>query len=88
MSDEISISIIQEPQCQETPCCVEVEAGKRYFWCSCGKSQKEPYCDGSHKGTEMKSVSFIAETTEKVSLCRCKKTRNPPYCDGSHNQEL
>ena len=82
MSKEIPI----QTACSNTPCCVDLEEGKRYFWCTCGKSAKEPYCDGAHKGTEMKPLPFVADSTETVLLCRCKKTQNPPYCDGSHSK--
>ena len=67
------------------PYVVEVEKDKKYYWCSCGKTKTEPFCDGTHKGTESKPVSFIPEKTGKVYLCGCKSTKKPPYCDGSHN---
>lgn len=62
----------------------DLEEGKTYHWCSCGLSKKEPYCDGSHKGTDKKSVPFQVEESCVAHLCGCKKTKNPPYCDGSH----
>lgn len=69
---------------QMSPYMVEVEEGKRYFWCACGKSQNQPFCDGSHKGTSIEPVPFVAETTGTMSLCGCKKTDDEPFCDGSH----
>ena len=63
-----------------------VTEGKNYFWCSCGKSQNQPFCDGSHKGSEFTPVRFSAEKTGDVWLCGCKSTSNQPFCDGSHNQ--
>ncbi len=63
---------------------VELEEGQNYFWCLCGLSQKQPFCDGAHKGSGLKSHCFTAENTGKVFLCGCKQTKNPPYCDGSH----
>jgi CDGSH-type Zn-finger protein len=63
---------------------VDVEEGKSYFWCSCGLSAQQPFCDGSHKGTGLKSVCFTATTTETVSFCGCKASKNFPFCDGSH----
>ena len=69
---------------QKAPFPVEVEAGKTYFWCACGKSQKQPFCDGSHKGTSFAPVKFTAEETKKVWLCGCKHTANQPFCDGAH----
>ena len=68
----------------DTPYAVEVEAGKNYFWCSSGKSNKQPFCDGSHKGSEFTPVKYTAETSKKVFFCGCKSTGNQPICDGSH----
>ena len=65
---------------------LEVEEGKSYFWCSCGKSSKQPLCDGSHKGTEFKPIAFKADVTKKLFFCACKQTKNQPFCDGSHNK--
>ena len=65
---------------------VEVEAGKSYYWCSCGKSSKQPFCDGSHKGSEFNPVAYKAEATKKMFFCACKQTNNQPFCDGSHNK--
>jgi len=66
------------------PMGVEVEAGKTYFWCSCGKSATQPFCDGAHKGSGFAPVKYVAETTKKVFFCGCKDTSNAPLCDGSH----
>lgn len=66
------------------PAFVQVEEGKKYSWCKCGLSKKQPFCDGAHKGTEFKPVRFRAEATKKVLLCRCKQTSNEPYCDFTH----
>ena len=66
---------------------VEVVQGKSYYWCSCGKSSKQPFCDGSHKGTEFNSVVYKAEKTKKIFFCACKQTNNQPFCDGSHNKK-
>ena len=65
---------------------VEVEKNKSYFWCSCGLSSKQPFCDGSHKNTEFSQVKFIADETKKMFFCTCKQTNNQPFCDGSHNK--
>ena len=65
---------------------VELEAGKEYYWCSCGKSKGQPFCDGSHKGTEFSPLAFKPELSGKVFLCGCKRTKNPPYCDGEHRK--
>ena len=66
---------------------VEVEQGKSYFWCSCGKSSKQPFCDGSHKGTDFTPLAYKAEESKKLFFCACKQTDNQPFCDGSHNKK-
>jgi CDGSH-type Zn-finger protein len=71
---------------QKGPFPVEVEAGKSYFWCSCGQSAKQPFCDGSHKGTEFNPVKFEATETKKVFFCGCKHSAAPVTCDGTHNK--
>lgn len=70
----------------KTPIGVDVEAGKAYWWCSCGRSQKQPFCDGSHKGTEFSPLKYDAVQTGKVWFCACKQTANAPLCDGSHKK--
>jgi len=65
------------------PLVLELDPGT-YHWCACGRSQDQPYCDGSHKGTEITPVAFTVESRDKVWLCQCKHTKTPPYCDGSH----
>ena len=69
----------------ETPIGVNVVEGKSYFWCSCGKSSKQPMCDGSHKATTFRPLIYKAEQSKKVFFCTCKQTNDPPMCDGSHN---
>lgn len=69
---------------RKTPCAVEVESGQRYFWCACGRSESQPFCDGSHKGTAFSPVPFTAERHEWVWFCGCKRTGDPPMCDGTH----
>lgn len=69
---------------QNAPYPVDVEEGENYFWCSCGKSSKQPFCDGSHKGTEFTPVKYTAEKSGKVFFCGCKVSNNSPLCDGSH----
>ena len=68
----------------ETPYKANVEAGETYFWCACGESANQPFCDGSHKGTDFTPVKFEASESKAVFFCGCKATQNPPLCDGSH----
>lgn len=67
-----------------TPFGVDVEKGKDYFWCACGSSATQPFCDGSHRGTEFRPMKFTAEATGKIFFCGCKHTKGAPRCDGSH----
>ena len=68
------------------PYYAELEEGKRYFWCACGRSKNQPYCDGSHKGTGMVPLPYQAQADgEEVLFCGCKRTSGAPFCDGSHN---
>jgi len=69
---------------QRAPLAAELEAGKTYYWCSCGKSQRQPFCDGSHKGSEFSPKAYTADKTGTVYLCACKQTNSAPLCDGSH----
>ena len=72
---------------QKNPYKVKVEKGKTYFWCSCGLSKKQPFCDGSHKQKgQFKSLKYTASESKEVFLCGCKVTKNPPLCDGSHSK--
>ena len=70
---------------EKRPYPVEVEAGKTYFWCSCGYSQRQPFCDGAHAVSGDKPVALKAEKPGTVYLCGCKQTKTPPFCDGSHS---
>lgn len=69
---------------QKAPYPVEVEAGKTYHWCRCGRSKTQPFCDGSHKGTEFSPIAYTAEKTETVWFCGCKHSGSAPLCDGTH----
>lgn len=69
---------------QKKPFIVELEEGKEYWWCACGRSTNQPFCDGSHQGTGIEPLSFVAEKSGKRGLCGCKHTATPPYCDGAH----
>ena len=65
---------------------LRLEAGKTYSWCACGRSQKQPFCDGSHKGTGMAPMVEKIDAARKVAWCGCKFTGRPPFCDGSHGE--
>ncbi|CAK6695575.1 glutamate synthase-related protein [Synechococcus sp. CBW1107] len=67
-----------------TPISVNLEEGKDYFYCACGRSSDQPFCDGSHEGSGFTPLAFVAERGGKALLCRCKQTATPPYCDGTH----
>ncbi|XP_002164422.3 CDGSH iron-sulfur domain-containing protein 3, mitochondrial [Hydra vulgaris] len=69
------------------PFMIMAEPGKKYSWCSCGLSQKQPLCDGSHKKTEMRPYKITSEKECELWFCGCKQTRTPPFCDGSHLEE-
>lgn len=68
------------------PAKADLESGEKYLWCRCGRSQNQPFCDGSHKGTKITPLAFTAEKSEEAYLCQCKGTNNPPYCDGTHKR--
>ena len=68
---------------QNEPYVLDLEPGT-YWWCACGKSKTQPFCDGSHKGTEFTPVEFTVSEKKSAALCGCKKSNNKPFCDGSH----
>lgn len=75
-----------DPQiAQKAPFKIDVEAGKTYFWCACGRSRKQPFCDGSHKGTGFTPIKFEATETKAVFFCGCKHSQKAPLCDGTHS---
>ena len=80
MSDQVPIIA------QKAPYPVEVEAGKTYFWCACGRSESQPFCDGSHKDTGLTPVKYAAEADGRVFFCGCKASGNGVLCDGTHNK--
>jgi len=71
---------------QKAPYQAELEAGRKYAWCRCGLSAKQPFCDGSHFATGIKPMIFTAEEADTQWLCGCKQTANQPFCDGSHGK--
>ena len=68
------------------PIRMEVEAGKSYWWCACGRSKNQPFCDGSHKVTSFTPVEFKPEVAGQVAFCTCKRSGKTPLCDGSHKK--
>ena len=68
---------------QRAPYVMEVESGT-YAWCACGRSKNQPYCDGSHQGTEFSPIVVEIDAKKTVAWCGCKHSNNKPYCDGSH----
>ncbi|NNE24927.1 MAG: CDGSH iron-sulfur domain-containing protein [Rhizobiales bacterium] len=71
---------------QKAPFPVELEAGKSYYWCACGKSKNQPFCDGSHKSTSFEPVKYTCEQSGRKFLCGCKMTNRQPFCDGTHKE--
>jgi len=67
------------------PAVMQLEAGN-YYWCSCGKSQNQPFCNGTHQGTGFTPLAFEVTEQKQVALCNCKHTSTPPYCDGAHSK--
>lgn len=75
---------MSEPLCaQKAPIRVDLEPGQ-YWWCSCGKSAKQPFCDGSHKGSEFSPMEIKLAEKKTLWLCACKRTKSAPNCDGTH----
>jgi CDGSH-type Zn-finger protein len=70
---------------QKEPFGIDVEQGKEYWWCQCGRSASQPFCDGSHKGTGLAPLQYIAKRNQTVWFCGCKRTGNKPVCDGTHS---
>ncbi len=68
------------------PYVVELEADKDYYWCTCGRSENQPFCDGSHKETHLEPMKFSVDESKKYGLCGCKHTKNGPFCDGGHSK--
>jgi len=80
-------TVMAEPViAQKSPYEVELEEGKTYFWCACGKSAKQPFCDGSHQDTEFLPKKYEAQESKTIFFCGCKNSSTKPLCDGSHNK--
>lgn len=77
---------MEEPKiAAKFPKMVNLEPGT-YYWCACGRSENQPFCDGSHKGTGFTPVAFSVEEKKDLWLCQCKHSKNKPYCDGTHRE--
>lgn len=66
------------------PIAVDVKKGETYYWCSCGRSASQPFCDASHVGSEFNPVAYTAEEDKTAYFCACKQAKTPPFCDGTH----
>ncbi len=69
---------------QKSPYAVEFAPGD-YWWCACGQSKRQPFCDGSHKGSGIDPMKFTVTEAQRVWLCGCKRSAGKPFCDGSHS---
>ncbi len=75
----------QEPiPAGKEPITVALKAGETYYWCRCGRSKSQPYCDGAHEGSGLEPMAFKPSSDMKVRMCACKRTKSPPFCDGAH----
>jgi CDGSH-type Zn-finger protein len=68
------------------PIDIDVVAGETYWWCMCGRSKSQPFCDGSHAGTVFSPMEWKSDRTRPISFCTCKRTKSPPFCDDSHDE--
>jgi CDGSH-type Zn-finger protein len=87
MSHEIGGEFMESPViAQKGPFAAEVKAGRTYFWCACGRSKNQPFCDSSHKGSEFSPVKYEALADKTVYFCGCKNSGTKPLCDGTHKK--
>ena len=78
---------MSDPVCADKrPEVLELEPGKKYYWCRCGRSKDQPFCDGSHAGTDFEPMVFEVEEKKRYALCLCKATEKSPFCDGTHKR--
>lgn len=80
--------MVSPVRASDTPFAVQVEQGKSYFWCACGRSQSQPFCDWSHKGSTFTPIKYSATESQEVYFCGCKGSANKPLCDGSHKRPV
>ena len=77
---------MEKPICPQKSPYVLTSEKKKYVWCACGKSEKQPFCDGSHKGTDFSPIIVDNKKEGNIAWCGCKATGNSPYCDGTHSK--
>jgi len=85
LSSTVAMDPLKPVVAATAPIPVDVVAGKSYFWCTCGRSRRQPFCDGAHKVVQLKPMKYTALKTETLLFCACKASGNSPLCDGSHN---
>lgn len=76
----------QRVAAQRTPVHANLKDGKTYYYCDCGRSKNQPFCDSSHKGTPFTPIAFTVPETKTYYICGCKQTKNAPFCDGTHTK--
>lgn len=77
---------MRDPEMPATsPAVLELVPGETYWWCACGRSKAQPFCDGSHAGTQFEPIEFTVERAKRYALCQCKRTGGSPWCDGTHS---
>ena len=87
MSDAVTTGTGNMPEIGgQRPIMIEVESGKSYWWCACGRSKSQPFCDGSHKGTGLEPKQVQITEPKTVAWCACKHSKNMPFCDGTHSK--
>lgn len=84
MAETLEKTMAEPEIAQKAPFAIEVEAGKSYFWCACGRSDNQPFCDGSHSGTGLAPKRYKPEDGGTVYFCGCKQSGDKPVCDGTH----
>jgi len=81
---EISRGFVKEKTATPEPLSVRLEKGEKYLWCACGKSQNQPFCDGTHHGSKSKPILFEVKRSGEFRICNCKISKTSPFCDDSH----